>query len=75
MKNLITLFTLIAFSFSLSAQQVGINLQAEVAKSFKLDKKTKIELAQQLQLNPEIKNINKKYNRIFDEFEFFPVFA
>lgn len=72
MKNLITLIALLTFSLSLNAQQVGINLRLDAAKSFKLDKKTKIELSQQLQLTPEIKNIERKYDRIFDEFELFP---
>ena len=72
MKNLITLIALLTFSLSLNAQQVGINLRLEAAKSFKLDKKTKIEVSQQLQLTPEVKNINRKYDRIFDEFELFP---
>lgn len=72
MKNLITLIALLMVTLSLNAQQVGINLRLDAAKSFKLDKKTRIELSQQLQLTPEIKNINRKYDRIFDEFELFP---
>ncbi|MDX2071878.1 MAG: hypothetical protein SFV55_25820 [Haliscomenobacter sp.] len=72
MKNLIVLIVLLTFTLSLNAQQVGINLRLDAAKSFKLDKKTKIEVSQQLQLTPEIKNINRKYDRIFDEFELFP---
>lgn len=72
MKNLIFLIVLLTFTLSANAQQVGINLRLEAAKSFKLNKKTKIELTQQLQLTPEIKNIGRKYDRIFDEFELFP---
>lgn len=72
MKNLIILLGLLALSYALPAQQVGINLRLEAAKSFKLDKKTKIEVSQQLQLTPEIKNTRRKYERIFDEFELFP---
>lgn len=72
MKNLITLIVLLIVTLSLNAQQVGINLRLDAAKSFKLDKKTRIEVSQQLQLTPEIKNINRRYDRIFDEFELFP---
>lgn len=72
MKNLIVLIVLLTFTLSLNAQQVGINLRLEATKSFKLDKKTKIEVSQQLQLTPEVKNIGRKYDRIFDEFELFP---
>lgn len=72
MKNLVALTVLLIVNLSLNAQQVGINLRLDAAKSFKLDKKTKIELSQQLQLTPEIKNIERKYDRIFDEFELFP---
>jgi len=72
MKNLILLLGLLTLAYTLPAQQVGINLRLEAAKSFKLDKKTKIEVSQQLQLTPEIKNTKRKYDRIFDEFELFP---
>jgi len=72
MKNLIVLIVLLTVTLSLNAQQVGINLRLDAAKSFKLDKKTRIEVSQQLQLTPEIKNINRRYDRIFDEFELFP---
>jgi hypothetical protein len=72
MKNLIVLIVLLTFTLSLNAQQVGINLRLDAAKSFKLNKKTRIEVSQQLQLTPEIKNIGRKYDRIFDEFELFP---
>ncbi|WP_373553580.1 hypothetical protein [Haliscomenobacter sp.] len=72
MKNLTVLIVLLIVTLSLNAQQLGINLRLDAAKSFKLDKKTKIEVSQQLQLTPEIKNINRRYDRIFDEFELFP---
>lgn len=72
MKNLIILLGLLTLAYTLPAQQVGINMRLDAAKSFKLDKKTKIEVSQQLQLTPEIKNTRRKYERIFDEFELFP---
>lgn len=72
MKSLIILVGLLTLACTLPAQQVGINMRLEATKSFKLDKKAKIEVSQQLQLTPEIKNTRRKYERIFDEFELFP---
>lgn len=54
-------------------QDVGINFRLDVSKQFKLNTKTRIELRQQLQINPEIKNLKtKKDSDIFNEIDLFP---
>lgn len=54
-------------------QDVGINLRLDVSKQFKLNSKTRIDLRQQFQFNPEFKNLKtKKDSDIFNEIELFP---
>ncbi len=54
-------------------QDIGINLRFDVSKQFKLNDKLRIELREQLQINPELKNLKtKKDSDIFNEIELFP---
>lgn len=75
MKKLLLLaILLLLFQIGKSQDQdVGINLRIDVSKQFKLNDKMRIELREQLQINPELKNLKTKKDKdIFNEIELFP---
>lgn len=76
MKRLLAiLVTLCVLALAdLTAQNhVGINLRIDAGKTWKLNKKTRVEIGQQFQVNPEFNNNQKKFGEIFNEINLFPV--
>jgi hypothetical protein len=67
MKNHIWLLAIIAVCHALPAQQLGINLSAALRKSFHLTEKSRLDLRQQMQLNPEIEKYNNQFGDFFNE--------
>jgi hypothetical protein len=77
MKYLIATLLLCTFclgpSASLRAQNVGLNFSIGIRKTFKLNKKSSLDLRQQLQLTPEIKQYDNRYGDFFNEEGFWAV--
>ncbi len=59
---------------NLNAQNhIGINLRVDASKTWKLNKKTRVEIGQQFQVNPEFNKNQKKFGETFNELNLFPV--
>jgi Protein of unknown function (DUF2490) len=72
MKNL-QLLVLLVWSVSLTAQNhLGVNFRIDATKTWKINKKLRLEVGQQFQLNPELSRDQKKYGDIFNEINLFP---
>ncbi len=73
MKNTVLILFFFAASHQIFAQDFGFSLSLGARKTFKLSKKTTLDLRQQIQLNPEIKKYNNKYGDFFNEEGFWPI--
>ncbi|MDX1911687.1 MAG: hypothetical protein SFV22_09400 [Saprospiraceae bacterium] len=67
------LFLLLTIGVPAAAQDWGYNLNVGLRKTFKLSKKSTLDLRQQLQVNPVIKKYNNKFGDFFNEEGFWPV--
>jgi|APTNR8051073442_1049403.scaffolds.fasta_scaffold08658_2 hypothetical protein len=72
MKKLILLICLLFCFWGSYAQHLGVNIRVDVSKNFKISKKSRVEISQQIQLNPEIKATESKYNNLFNDIYLFP---
>jgi hypothetical protein len=57
---------------NLRAQHIGINLRFGAEKEFEIGKKIELEVEQQLQLSPEVTEVEDKYGSLFNEIYLFP---
>jgi hypothetical protein len=71
-KRLLILLLCFCLTALTAQNHIGVNLRLDVGKTWKFNKKIRLELSQQVQVNPEFSRDQKKFGDIFNEINLFP---